>query len=397
MPDFVVEILDRAGKTSKQRVTAPSAHDVVANHRAGLGAIISVSPAPTIRAGSGGNLAGRFAREISILLSARMRPDAALNAMARSASDRRMAKLAGDLLSEVRGGASFSEAMQRHQEVFPAWFSGSAGAAEASGALATGLAELSKDWDRRSAVRGELINALIYPVLLIFAAVAILSGLAVFILPQFESALRGAGAKLPKDAAAVFAAANWLRGALPYLAAGGALAASGAVAVWLNAALRAQVDAFLLRVPGIGAAIRHVEAARFVRTLALASESGASASESVKLASVSIANCAARAAMTRALQGVRRGEDLALALASAQLLPPIAIELLGSAIEAGAMTNAARRLADLLDGQAEHAAKRWVRIAEPAAILLVGLVVGYIVLTLLSALSAASQGALDAL
>lgn len=397
MPDFLIEILDHAGKTSKHRVTARSAQDVLANHRAAMGAIVSVAPAPTSQGGLNSNLAGRFAREISILLSARMRPDGALGAMARSAHDRRMAKLAGDLLSHVREGASFSEAMQRHPNVFPNWFSGTAGAAEASGALATGLSELSKDWDRRSAVRGELINALIYPVLLIIAAISILSGLAVFILPQFESALRGAGANLPSDAAAVFAAANWLRGALPYLAGAALLGAAGATAAWLNPDVRARIDAAILRLPGLGGAVRHIEAARFVRTLALASEAGASASESIKLASVSIANSAARAAMTSTLQGVRRGEDLAGALARARLLPPIAIELLGSAIEAGAMTNAARRLADLLDSQAENTAKRWVRIAEPAAILLVGLIVGFIVLTLLSALSAASQGALDAL
>lgn len=357
--------------------------------------VTDAKPAQGERArGGGAKLAGRFARELAILLEARLTADRALSALARAAADPQLANLAGGLAGELARGRSFAEALAARPDVFPPWFTGSAAAAEASGALSKGLTELARDMDRRETIAGEVRNALIYPIVLGVASLGVLGFLAIGVLPRFEKVFTEAGLIIPPYAETVFAAARVAAVAVP------AVLVGAGVVTLLIAALRrlepmAQAfDGLALALPLVGRALSHVSAARFARTLALALETGASGSEALRLARRAIANRALGARLDAAMSDVRRGRDLGEALAEARVLPPIGVELLAASADAGALAPAARKLAELLETQFDRATRRWLRLMEPVLILTAGLVIGLVVVSIFGALASASQSAL---
>jgi len=328
----------------------------------------------------------RLIRELSALVGAGLPVERALASLEKFADKSLTGKVARDLLVQVRAGNSLSQAFAAMPEIFPPPFPQIAEAGEASGSLAIALADLA-DWrEKRQKFESEMRGSLLYPVmLLVFSALAVI-GLLVFVVPRFEQIFTDMDATPPAFAGFVFATSNALALYAPIVL-GVFIGLGVAISYWL----RREHSKWLLyrlshRLPGIGQMVRAMLAARFCRVLAVLLQNGLSAAPAFRLASAGLTDLFAREKLQKALEEVRRGASLPEQIEKAEVLPPLATEILRVGEEVGDLGPAAKRLATLYEDRLERGTKLVVSIAEPVLIGFVGLVVGGIVLSILLAL-----------
>jgi len=330
--------------------------------------------------------ATRLARELSALIGAGLTVERALQSLEKFAENSLSGRVARDLLVEIRAGNSLSQSFAQMPDIFPPPFAQIAEAGEASGSLAHSLADLA-DWrEQRQKFESEMRGSLLYPViLLIFSALAVI-GLLLFVVPRFEQIFIDMGSDPPAFAGMVFASSRGLTLWLPII--GGIIAAVVlALSIWLRRpGARLSMYRRAHHLPVFGPIMRAFLAARFNRVLAVLLQNGLSTAPAFRLAAAGLADLYAKQQLQAALVEVRRGGSLPEQIINANILPPLATEILRIGEETGDIAPAAKRLADLYEGRLERGTKLVVRLAEPLLIGFVGLVVGAIVLSILLAL-----------
>lgn len=331
-------------------------------------------------------LATRVARELSVLTGAGLSVEPALSALTRHATEKELKETADGLLTDVRGGSALSEAFAARPDIFPAPFPEIAEAGEAGGALGKALGELADTRERREQVEAGIQGALIYPAGLLVIATLAVTGLMVFLVPQFERMFDQIGGDVPPQAAFVFAISAWLRQWGLWLLGGIAALVFAFVIVTRQPAIQERIDRWMLRLPMVGDATRTIIAARFCRILGLLLRNGLSAAPALRLAARAVGNSWAVTRLSAALTEVRAGRGFSERVEASEVLPPLAAELLSVGEETGDLGAAATRLADFYEARFERNAKAISRIIEPAVIMLAGVVIGAVILSILSAL-----------
>ncbi len=330
--------------------------------------------------------AARIVRELGALTGAGLTIEQALSSLARYASTPLIENITSGLHDDVRAGTSLADAFSARPEIFPPPFAQIAEAGESAGALPAALSDLA-DWqESRAAFESEIKGALLYPLILMVLALVAVGGLMVFVVPRFEQVFDDLGAAPPAFAATVFAIARGLTRAAPFilLAIIGISALSG---LWLRRpTAKRQAYAAAHKLPGLGALMRTMLAARFCRVLAVLLQNGLSAVPAFRLASASLTDAFAKQRLEEALTEVRRGASLPAQIAQAEILPPLAVEIIRIGEQTGELGKATERLAKLYEDRLERGARTALRLAEPALIGFVGLIVGVIIVSILLAL-----------
>lgn len=363
---------------------APLDQDVVAT-RAGAATVSSESYGVR-RSRANQKALALFTRKLGTLLEAGLTLPHALSILAGPGTADAAAALARDLHHRIREGAALSDAMDAHPDQFDPFYRAMIRAGEGAGALGGTLGRLADFLDRAMALRAAIRSALIYPAILLAAAVISIALLVALVLPQFESLLRGAPGELPAVTLAVFAVADFLRVWGWVLLAGLALPFAIARSSFGGAGLRRRADRFWLRLPVVGEMIRMAEFERIFRSLATLIENGVALPRALELVSGVAHNRMIADAVAAANPAVRRGEKLSEALAPHEAVPPLAVQLIHVGEESGALDAMLRRIADIFAGESELTLKRLVALIEPALIILIGVLIATIVVSLLSAI-----------
>jgi general secretion pathway protein F len=328
-----------------------------------------------------------FLRQLAILLTAGQPLERALMTMAGTASGRRVgavARLAQPILDSVRGGHSLSAAVDA--QAFPRLAVNMIRAGETSGKLAQVLDRLADLRERSEKIRTTVTSAMLYPVLLVIVALASIALLLTFVVPQFETVFRDAGAELPVSTAIVVALGRFLQGwgwlVLLAVLAGilllrQALTLSGPRLAW---------DRMLLRLPVLGGLLRILVTARFCRTLATLAGNGVDLPNALILSRDVVPNRAVAEALDTVVTGVRQGRGLSEPLAATGLFPDFAVQMLKVGEETGRIDLTAGHVADAYEQELETSIKRLVGLLEPVLIIVLGLAVGGIVMSILTAI-----------
>ncbi len=390
MSGFRVRAVATDGTESDVFVEASSETEAAAMVRANGLTPLSAQPGTqprNKRAPRGANAAAsRIVRELGALTGAGLTVEQALSSLSRYASSALAVSIATSLQDDVRAGKSLADAFGARPEIFPPPFPQIAEAGEVSGALPAALNDLA-DWqEKRAAFDNEIKGALIYPVILLVLAFVAVTGLLVFVVPRFEQVFSDMGAAPPAFAAGVFATARGLAKASPFILAFG-FGATLLTGLWLRGLeARRTALAFAHRLPGIGALMRAMLAARFCRVLAVLLLNGLSAVPAFRLASASLTDDYAKMRLEEALTQVRRGASLPDQIEATGVLPPLAVEIIRVGEQTGELGKATERLANLFETRLERGARTALHLAEPALIGFVGLIVGVIIVSILLAL-----------
>ncbi|WP_257387527.1 type II secretion system inner membrane protein GspF [Tahibacter caeni] len=390
MPAFAYQALDASGKTQRGVLQGDTARAVRQTLRErGLNPL-EVTPvdekqsaSPLGRRGLSTPQLALFTRQLATLLSAGLPIDEALAALGEQGEDERARSLTVALRARVMEGAGLAAALADYPESFPEIYRASVAAGEQSGRLGTVLERLADYAESRDALRQKMITALAYPVLLALVAVAVVTGLLVYVVPQIVGVFASMKQDLPLPTTVLIALSDIVKRWGLLLGIVLAAAAVGARFALRRDAVRMAWHRWLLRLPLIGKLTRASNTARAARTLALLSASAVPLLDALAISAQVVPNLPMRDALRRAAHKVREGGAFSRALADSGYFPPVAVRLIASGERSG-------QLERMLDEAAAHQAKeldRWLAVLTavlgPAVILLVGAMVLFIVLAIL--------------
>ncbi|MCB2053060.1 MAG: type II secretion system F family protein [Geminicoccaceae bacterium] len=326
-----------------------------------------------------------FTRELATLLRAGEPLERALALVMDDAGDRKLTAALGRILSKVRGGEPFSDALAAESRFFSRLFVGMVRAGEATGRLDEALAEVATLQEREAETRRKMGAALTYPIILAFVALASLGLLMGFVVPQFIPLFAGSMDRLPVTTRWIIGLSQWMEanGAALALVVAGLLAAGLAAAQ--STAVRRVLDRAALAAPLLGKLTRERATVQIARGLATMLKGGLDLPAAIAMCRELTANIAVQAALARALGKLRQGQRLAEALAEENIVAPIGLRLLRTGEESGRLAELSAYLADQLETRLAHRTARLVALAEPLLVVTLGILVGGVVISILSA------------
>jgi general secretion pathway protein F len=324
-------------------------------------------------------------RELATMLTAGQDLDRALRYMQETAPARIRPTVTG-LRDAVRDGSPLSVAMSRYPATFPAMHVGMVRAGEAGGNLGPTLSRIADLLDRQRALASTVTSALIYPAVLFVAMIGAVTLLLTEVLPQFVPMFEQSGVALPASTQFLIAAGNFVQEDGLFL-----LLAILVLIVALRFALRQArvrliVDRIVLRLPVVGGLTQEVLAARFTRVLGTLLHNGVALIPALAIVRDAMGNHAARSAVEQASVTARGGGSLTRDLEAAGVFPARAIHLLRLGEETAQLAAMALRAADIHEEKTRLATQRLTALLVPAMTILMGVAVGGIVASLMTAM-----------
>jgi len=287
---------------------------------------------------------------------------------------------------DLRAGMRLSEALDRHPRDIPSWYRGILRSAELTGRLDEVLDQVAGYLERDVEARKKIKAALIYPSIVLVMALGTVVVLSVFVLPKFEDFFASLDATLPWPTQALLTTTRFL-GRWWWLI----VAATTAAALLAAAAVRTRRGHLLwhhvlLRVPVVGAAIRCATIERFTRLLASMAGSGVPLPEALSVATSSLGNQVYRRALGDARAAMMRGDGLAAPIAATGLFPGVAAQMIRVGEDTGTLDRQLGLAARFYERELDYRIQRVTAIIEPVVILVMGAVVGFVAVALVSAM-----------
>ncbi len=395
MATFDYVAVDVGGRTVTGAVTAadePSARSLLERRRlmpleiAPGGAGAPTAPAAPAAPARPARLSPRVlaltTRQLATLVSVTS-IDEALRTIALQADRPAVRRVLEGVHGAVLEGRRLSDAMALQGRAFPPLYRAMVSAGESSGALGPILERLADGLEREQAVRGKVITALVYPIVLAVVALGVIAALMGFVVPRVVDQFDSMNQTLPLLTRLVIGISDllrdwgWMMGLLLALA-----VAAGAAAL-RNPALRLRADTALLRLPLVGRLTRDLHGARMARTLSTMIAAGLPVLEGLTITARTISNRRLRAATEAMAEAVREGGGLSAAMRRADVFPPILVHMTASGESSGRLEPMMERAADYLEREFSTFTAVMLSLLEPAIIVVMGGVVALIVLSIL--------------
>ncbi len=326
----------------------------------------------------------QFTRDLAHLMKAELPMDRALTILEASASEKKIKEMAGFLRTTIREGSSLSEAMAEKGDVFSDLYVNMVRVGEMGGILPSVMEKLAGLMERTEEIKGFIISTSIYPSVLM--GVGLLSILVImgFVVPSFAGIFADLGQELPLSTKILLDVSVFLRSwwwALILLA-GGTVFAVYTYA--LTETGRRKTDSLLLKVPKLGEAILEIQVSRFARTLGTLVRSGVPLLKALSIVGSVVGNVVIRDSVEYIYHRVKEGKPVSRLMGERKIFPPIVVQMTSLGEETGKIGEMLEAAADELDRKSQARIKAFLSLLEPVAILLMGVVIGFIVVTMLS-------------
>ena len=327
-----------------------------------------------------------FTRELAIMLAAGQDIDRSMRFLEETAPNARVGSVMQQVRAAVRDGSPLAAALAQHPRSFSRMYVGLVRAGEAGGSLAGTLEHLAELLERQRALTATIQSAMIYPALLMLAAIGSITFLLTEVLPQFVPLFQQNGAKLPQSTQLLIDTGAFVSAYGLY-----SLVAFIVLALVLRAALkrpgpRLLVDRMLLRVPIVGGLLREILAARFTRTLGTLMLNGVALIAAMGIVRETIGNLAAVAAVDDATVSAKGGAGLSRPLGEAGIFPRRTVYLLRLGEENAQLGAMALRAAAIHEEKTRIGVQRLVSLLVPVITIVMGAAVAGIVSSLLLAM-----------
>jgi type II secretion system protein F len=327
-----------------------------------------------------------FTQELHTLVRAGFPLDRSLVVLGQLAESPAMAEVIQDVLKEVKGGKSFSEALAKYPAVFPKVYISMVKAGEAGGILEEVLTRLAGYLVTTEDLRSYITSAMIYPALLSVVGLVSVTILTLFVVPRFTEVFRDMGVPLPLPMAMLkgfseFIASYWWLVLMVILL----------VAIYFkrfreSSEGRLKWDRWMLRIPLVGAVLRKVEVARFSRSLGTLLHGGVPLLQSMTIVRDIIGNQSIAVTIEPIRNGIKKGEGITQPMKQSGVFPPLAMHLIEVGEESGKLDGMLLQVADVYDVEVRNSIKGLIAFFEPALILLMGVIIGTIVVSMLMAI-----------
>jgi type IV pilus assembly protein PilC len=291
-----------------------------------------------------------------------------------------------DIEDGLRRGERLSDCLDRHARVFPAFYRGILRSAELTGRLDSVLDQLAKYLERDLEARRKVKAALIYPAVIAVMSLLTVVVLASFVLPRFKVFFNGLHARLPLPTRILLAITDFITQWWWLL-----LTVAGVIVVVAFAVTRTEGgryarDRVFLGLPVIGPVVQMTLVERFCRVLASMAGAGVALPEALRVATDSLRNLVYVRALGKVGEALLEGEGLARPLAASGLFPGTAARMIRVGEDTGTLDDQLEVTARYYEGELDYRVKKLTALFEPAVIVVMGLVVGFVAIALVSAM-----------
>ena len=294
--------------------------------------------------------------------------------------------VADDLLRSIQEGRSLAEALDAHPKVFNGFYRNMVRAGEAGASLGDVLSRLADHMERSRKLAARVRSALIYPAFLVVAALAAVLILLTVVVPTFEPMFQDAGAALPTSTAIVIATGRFFESYWWALIAGIAGGGVGLAMINANPKGRLWWHGLLLRIPVLGGVWLKAAVARIARTLAVLLENGVALPQAMTLAEGVAGNARIAGEVARVAGEVQLGRGLSGPFKVGDLFPTLAVQLVQVGEESGRLEPMMHKLADIYEDETRTALDQLVALLVPVLTLVIGVIIAFIVSSILFAL-----------
>jgi type IV pilus assembly protein PilC len=328
-----------------------------------------------------------FSRQLAVFLRAGVPIIDALDIIRQELPPKKLlGSVLADMIEALRSGSTFTAAAVTHPEAFPPFYIGVLEAAEMTGHLDHSLDEVANYIDRDLEARRKVQSALFYPAVVFLMSVATVLVLTAFVLPRFKTFFEELNAELPLPTRMLLAGSGLLSKGWPLILL--LLVGSiGTVVYGLRTEQgRAIRDHLLLRIPVVGDLVRTAIIERFCRTLSSMVRSGVPLPDALVVAANGTNNVVYREGLSEVQAMMLEGRGLAGPIATVELFPGAARQMIRVGEETGTLDTQLETAAMYYERDLDFKIARFTNLFEPAVILFMGVVVGFVAVALISAM-----------
>lgn len=324
-----------------------------------------------------------FSRQMATMMAAGVPLVQSVEMIAGGATNPRLKDMLTAVKTDIEGGSSLSEALNKFPVYFDELYINLVRAGESAGVLDTVLDTIASYKENIETLKGKIKKALFYPAAVIAVAILVSSIILIYVVPQFESLFKGFGADLPAFTQMIVKASEFMV-SYWWLVAG---VIAGAVIGFSEALRRSRnfarlVDRMMLKLPVIGHILRQSAIARFCRTLAITFKAGVPLVEALEITSGATGNILYDEATTRIKDDVSVGLQLNLAMKQVDLFPAMVLQMTAIGEESGALDTMLFKAAQFYEQEVNNAVDALSSLLEPMIMVFIGGLVGGLVIGL---------------
>lgn len=284
--------------------------------------------------------------------------------------------------TQIEGGRRLAESMGQRPAVFNKLYCNMIQAGEEAGILDSILNRLSIYLEKAEKIRNQVTGALVYPAVIIFISMLVITGILVFIIPKFQEFYAGAGKAPPALTTFVVGMSQGLIHYW-YLVVGFFALGPFLLKAWINTpAGRDAFDRFLIKAPIFGEVTRKASVARLSRTLSTLLSSGVGVLEAIEIAARTSGNIVIEQALLRSKESVSQGRPFAAPLAKEKVFPDMVVQMISIGEQSGTMDNMLGKIADFYEDEVENAVKAMTSLIEPLLMVVLGGIIAFLVVAM---------------
>ena len=326
----------------------------------------------------------QFTRQLATLVNAGLPLMRGIDVLKRQMKDPQMLDALDGIAENIAAGGTFSEALTLYPKIFDKLYVNMVKAGEAGGVLEVVLGRLAEFAEKSEKIKNKVKGAMIYPVVVLFAAVGITGFLLVAVIPKFKQVFNDmlGGQSLPAITEAVIQASEWVQH-------NGLTIVVGVVAFMVIKKMIGKTekgaylyDVLSLKMPVTGTLVQRTAVSRVTRTLGTLLSSGVPILQSLVIVRDTTGNRVVSKALQDVHDAVKEGEGMTGPLSQCKVFPPMVVSMVEVGEETGALADMLTRIANTYDDEVDNAVAGMTAAIEPALIIVLAGVVGTIVIAM---------------
>jgi type IV pilus assembly protein PilC len=392
MSKFSYTAKDKQGRTVKGDMEAPDKEHALEGLRGKGLMILKLEKARGVSLNLSGmfNFKGKgkaslddlviFARQMATMTGAGITIVNSLDILSDQADKEIFKKTLKEIRDAVNTGASLSDAMAKHSQVFSALFVNMVRAGESSGTLDVVLDRVASYLEKANALQKKVQSAMVYPAVVTLMALCITLVMILKVIPVFKDIFSGFGAALPGPTQFLINISDVMRKYTFFLAAGIAIVIFAVRWYVKTEKGHYVVDNLKMKLPVVGPLMRKVAISKFTRTLSTLVKSGVPILSALEIVAKTAENVVVEKAVNKVRESVREGENIATPLEKSGIFPPMVTRMVAVGEKSGELEKMLTKISDFFDEQVDATVNALTSLLEPLIIAFLGIVIGGIVI-----------------
>jgi type IV pilus assembly protein PilC len=323
-----------------------------------------------------------MSRQMATMIGAGLSLLRTLNILSEQTESKPLAKILGEIRTDVETGIATSDAFARHADVFPPLMVSMIRAGETGGFLEGALESISENFEKEVKLRGKIKSAMTYPVIVLVMSLISVIAMLVFIVPVFQKMFATLGGKLPLPTLMLVYVSQSMVWIGPIL-----LVLFIAFSIWWpknkhTERVRKRLDPLKLKMPVFGLLLMKIAVARFSRNFSDMIGAGVPILRALQIVGETSGNWVIQEALKEVAESVRQGHSLSGPLANQPVFPPMVTQMIAVGEDAGSLEVMLDKIADFYDQEVEAATEQLTAMIEPLMVAFLGVVIGSMVVAL---------------